>query len=671
MKSISSTGLAALLLLCAAALPSQAVVRGTPVHALALYGEPKYGPDFTHFEYVNPNAPKGGAFVKTNEAYLTFDTFNPYTVKGAPVHGLELLLYDTLMTPSQDEPASVYGLIAQSVEIAPDNAWVEFVLRPEARFTDGSAITAEDVAFSFETVMTKAWPRYRSMYANVQDVQAASKSVVRFTFKTTNDRNLPLLLARYLPILSKSYWENRDFTDTTLEIPVTNGPYVIESFEVGKNIVYRRWNEYWGADLPVNKGQYNFDTVRFEYFRDDDVQFESFKTNGYDFVREVRARRWATGYDFPAVTNGLVKKFEVKSIEPVSVQPLYLNLRNEQFQDKRVRQAISYAFDFESLNANLFYGQYVRSRSYWQGSPLEAVGLPSAAELQLLEPFRGQVPTEVFTTEFSHPVNKGDGDIRESLLLARDLLQDAGWELRDGVLVNIESGKPFTFEILTRSPSSEAVFLPFTQNLKRLGITATLRMVDTSQYINRINDFDYDAANLVFPRNDLTPGNEQYENWGAQAADIKGSNNLSGVKDPVVDALISKIIEAENYEDVTAATRALDRVLTWNFYQILTYTSPTERYAYWTKLGMPEVMPALGIGRMGEFSDGLGESVIALWWFDEANAADMGNEQQAQLDTSNDDEARNSGMNTFVWAIVAAGVLVIAIIGVRRRRVRK
>jgi microcin C transport system substrate-binding protein len=448
---------------------------------------------------------------------------------------------------------------------------------------------------------------------------------VRFVFKTTENRKLPFLLAKFLPVLSKAWWSGRDFSATTLDIPVTNGPYLIDAFDVGKYIVYRRNESYWGKDLPVNRGFNNFDRVRFEYFLDDDVQFEAFKTNGYDYLREVTARRWATGYDFPAVRDKRVVKMEVPDILPKGAQPVYFNLRRPLFQDRRVREALGYAFDFESLNASLFYGQYVRSRSYWQGSPLEATGLPSEAELTLLEPFRGKVPEEVFTTEFTHPVTKGDGNLRDNLLKARELLDAAGWLLKDGVLVNGKTGQLFTFEFLIRQQGTERVYLPFVQNLERLGIKASLRMVDTSQFINRLNTFDYDATVVVFPRNDLTPGPEQRDNWGSEVADVSGANNLSGVKDPVVDALIDKIVAAETYEDVTAATKALDRVLTWNYYQMLTYTAPVERYAFWTtKLAMPEKTPPLGLGMMGEFSDGLGETAVVLWWAASANAASPG-----------------------------------------------
>ena len=639
---------------------AEALTMGKPVHAIALYGEPKYGANFDHFDYVNTNAPKGGTFIKTNESFLTFDTLNPYTLKGAAVHGLELLLFDTLMAPGQDEPATAYVLIAQTAEIAPDNSWVQFVIRPEARFTDGSAITADDVVFSYETMIAKAFPRYRIMYADVDKAEAVKPDTVRFTFKVKSNRKLSLQIAAYLPILSKAYWKDRDSTATTLDVPVTTGPYLIESFEPGKFIVYHRWDNYWGKDLPVNRGLWNFERVRFEYFRDDDVEFEAFKTGVYDFKREVSSRRWATAYTFPAVTDGRVKLLPLQDIQPVSTQPISFNLRRPLFQDRRVRQALNYAFDFESLNNNIFYKQYERSRSYWQGSPLEAKGLPSAAELKLLEPFRDKVPAEVFTAEFMEPTTPGVGDARDNLTKAQGLLKEAGWEVRDGKLTNVKTGAIFAFEILNNQQTMERVYLPYTQNLKRLGIDATVRLVDTAQFINRVNDFDFDATLVVMPHNDLTPGAEQAEIWGSDTADAKASNNLSGVKDPVVDALLKAMIGAETYDDLAAATHALDRVLTWNFYQLLTYTSPIERYAYWSKLKMPEVTPALGIGGMGEVSGGMGESAIALWWMDPTAG------QSASAATPQ--SAPGSGHRDLIIALCVAGGLAVVLYLVRRRR---
>lgn len=655
-----------------AAPQAQALVRGKPAHALALYGEPKYSADFKHFDYVNPDAPKGGTFTKTNEAFLTFDTFNPYTVKGASVHGLELLLYDTLMVNSQDEPASVYGLIAETAQIAPDNSWIEFVLRPQAKFTDGKTVTADDVVFSFNVLVEKAVPRYRAMYADVAKVEALKPNVARFTFKTTDNRKLPFLIAQYLPVLSKDYWKDRDFTATTLDVPVTNGPYAVESFDVGKYILYKRRDDYWAKDLAVNRGMYNFDHIRFEYFRDDDVQFEAFKTGVYDFRREVSAGKWALQYNFPAAEDGRVKKMDMKDIQPLSSQPVYLNLRRPLFQDRRVREALSLAFDFESLNISLFHKLYIRSRSYWQGSPLEAKGLPGADELKLLEPFRDKLPPEVFTQEFNHPVTPGNGDLRENLLKARDLLTQAGWVLKDGVLVNAKTSQPFKFEFMNRQQGAERIYVPYIQNLKRLGIEVNLRTIDTAQFINRINDFDYDATTMVlFPQNDLTPGIEQADTWGSRAAEIPGSSNYSGVKDPVVDALIEKIAAAETYEEVTTATRALDRVLTWNFYQLQTFTAPGERYAYWTKLKMPAVIPALGLGGMGEFSAGGGESALALWWTESDAQAQTTAATPGATPAQAPDIPQSDGSSGPPWgllALVIAGVGVVLFIVVRRRR---
>ncbi len=657
---------AAAILLCNAMAPAHAVVFGKPVHAIALYGEPKYGPDFTHFDYVNADTPKGGTFVKMNESYLTFDTFNPYTIKGASAQGLELLLYGTLMTPSQDEPATVYALIAESAEIAPDNTWVQFVIRPEAKFTDGHAVTADDVVFSFDTFMTKAKPAYRTMYANVAKAEAVQLNTVRFAFKSGEDRKLAFQLAKYLPVISKSYWKDRDFTATTLEVPVTNGPYVIDTFEPGKFLTYKRVADYWGKDLPVNRGLWNFDHVRFDYYRDDDVAFEAFKTGNYDFKREVSSRHWVTAYDFPAVTDGRVKKLDMKSILPATTQPIFLNLRRSLFQDRRVREALNLCFDFDAMNNNLFYHQYVRSRSFWQGSPLEATGVPSAAELKLLEPFRDKVPPEVFTAEFTQAQTAGDGDARENLLKARELLKQAGWEPRDGKLTDTKTGHVLAFEILNDQQSMERVYLPFTQNLKRLGIDATVRTVDTSQYINRLNAFDFDAT-IVAGQNDLTPGADQADAWGSEAADIQGSGNIGGLKDPVIDALAAKIISADTYDELTAATHALDRVLTWNFYQVLTYTSPIEHYAYWSKLKMPDVNPALGIGQMGGFSIGMGESAIALWWADPAGAqAASTPTQPPAVDAVSQPPSSNN--RWIIPALAIAGALVVVFFIRRRNR---
>jgi len=644
---------------------AQAIVRGKPVHSLALYGTPKYSDTFTHFEYANPNAPKGGTFVKANEAFLTFDTFNHFTLKGAQAYGADVLLHDTLMASSQDEPASVYSAIADTIEIAPDGTWVQFVLRPEARFSDNSAITAADVVFSFDTLVAKARPQFRFAYADVDKAVAVDPRTVKFTLKSTQNAKLPLLLAA-LPVLSETYWKDRDFTATTLDIPVTSGPYTIEAFEVGRYVTYRRLDNYWGKDLPINRGLYNFDRVRYEYFRDEDVRFEAFKTNAYDFTREMVARRWVTGYNFPAFQDGRVKKLEVPSIQPSSVTTLVMNLRRPLFQDRRVREAINYAFDFESLNKNIMYDSYTRLRSYWQGSPLEAKGLPSPAELELLEPFRDRLPPALFTEEFKQPTTAGTGDNRENLIKARQLLQDAGWEVQGGRLINKESGKPFEFEITLVQANLERALAAWLQDLKRLGIDAKLRVIDTSQYANRVNDYDYDAIYIGMGTS-LTPGNELQDDLGSESADKPGSANYSGIKDPVVDALIARIIAADNYDDVTTATRALDRVLTFNHYRVLRYSMAADRYAYWAKLKMPDVQPALGLGRMGE-------TAITLWWSDAAatDAASAGapaaTPDQAQAAPVAEGGTETQTTSPWLWValVIAAGLVVVFVI--RRRK---
>ena len=631
--------------------PVFATEHGKAVHAFALYGEPKYAPGFQHFDYVNPDAPKGGTFVKANEAFLTFDTFNPYTLKGAAAYGTDILLDDTLMVSSLDEPASIYSNIADTIEVASDGTWIQFVLRSDAHFSDNSPITAADVAFSFDTLISKARPTYRLIYADVAKVEAVDAKTVKFTIKNTENLKLPLLLAA-VPVLSEKYWKARDFTATTLDIPVNSGPYAIDTFEVGRYVLYKRLQNYWAKDLPQARGLYNFDHVRYEYFRDDDVQFEAFKTAAFDFRVEMSARRWATAYDFPALQHGNVKKMNVPSIQPRDVTTLSLNLRRPLFQDRRVREAINDAFDFESINKTVMSGGYERLHSYWQGSPLEAKGLPSAAEIALLAPYRDKLPPEIFTTEFKQPATAGDGDNRENLIKAAALLKDAGWEIRDGRLLN-KNGEPFAFEIMIVQPSLEQVLSPWLQSLKRLGIEAKLRNVDTSQYSNRVNEFDYDAIYIGMSTN-LTPGSELLDDLSSDAAGRPGSGNYSGIKDPAVDALIDRIIKATTYDDVTTAARALDRLLTFNHYRILSYTLAADRVAYWGKLEMPKAMPALGLGRMGE-------SAIALWWAAPAAAAATGA-------AAAPDSTPAGGHRNLIIVLVVVAVAGIAFFLVRRRR---
>ncbi|MCA0200947.1 MAG: extracellular solute-binding protein [Proteobacteria bacterium] len=630
---------------------ANAVTRGKPVHGIALFGEPKYAPG-DHFAYVNTAAPRTGELTLSNEAFLTFDTFNAFTLKGAQAYGSDTLIHDTLMIGSLDEPASRYGLIAETIEVSPDGRAVQFVLRKEAKFSDGSPITAADVVFSYDTLITKARPVFRFIYADVEKAEAVDERTVKFTVKNTENSKVPLLLGE-LPIFSQAYWSKRNFEDTTLDIPVVSGPYNVDIFEVGRYVRYKRLDNYWGKDLALLRGLYNFAAVRYEYFRDDNVQFEAFKTGGYDMVRETSARRWVQDYNFPAFTDGRVQKLKVPSIQPRDVQTFSLNLRRPLFQDRRVREAINLTFDFESINKSLMYNEYVRLRSYWQGSALEAKGTPTDAELALLEPFRDKLPPELFTSEFTQPTTQGNGASRENLARAAKLLEDAGWKVRDGALVNAK-GQPFNFEITVVQPSLERLIGPWIQDMKRVGINATMRVVDTAQYANRVTDFDYDAI-LIGMSTTLTPGAELVDELSSDSADRPGSSNYSGIKDPVIDALVQHIVKAQTEEEITAATKALDRVLTFNHYRMLTYTLEAERFAYWSKLKRPEILPALGLGRIGE-------AAIALWWSEGATAGPTG-------PTESDGGQRDKGAGTWVMIAVALGLAcAISFLIARRRR---
>ncbi len=600
--------LGAAAIVCATS-PADAIVRGKPVHGIAIHGEPKYGPN-QPFGYVNVSAPKGGTLTLPNANDATFDTFNPFTLKGSSARGVGLM-FETLMTGGADEPSGSYCLVCETIEVAPDNAWAEFKIRKEARFSDGSPMTADDVVFSFTTLITKGVPAYRVYYSEVEKAEALDPRTVRFTFKNKNNNELASIIGQ-LPVLSKAYWSKRDFEATTLDIPLGSGPYIIDTFEVGRFITYKRNEKYWAKDLPIMKGFYNFDRIRYEYFRDDTVQFEAFKTGAYDIHYEATARRWVTEYNFPALKDGRVKKLEVTSDLPMRSQGFTFNLRRAKFADRRVREAMNLAFDFESLNNTIFYNQYTRLRSYWQHSELEAKGPPSPEELALLEPLRGKIPNEVFTQEFKQPVTQGKGAPRENLLKARDLLQQAGWVNKGGALVNAKTGEPFTFEVLLIQESLDRIVLPWFQNLERLGIKGTIRVVDTSQYINRLNDTDFDVTTGGYS-NSLSPGNEQLEFWGSAAAERKGSRNIGGVKDPAIDKLVEVIMNAKDRPSLVTATRALDRVLQWNYFTVLHYQPQSERYGVWTKLQHPARFPLTGMSTP--------DAAIETWWMDPKAAA--------------------------------------------------
>ncbi len=558
-------------------------------HGMAMHGDLKYPPDFKHFDYVNPNAPKGG-MVRLG-AQGTFDTFNSFITKGNPAGGLGLL-YDNLTVKSADEAFTEYGLLAETVHMPEDRSWVAFTLRKEARWHDGVPVTVEDVIWTFNTLIEKGSPFYRFYYGSVSDVVKTAERTVRFNFKPGENRELPLIIGQFT-ILPKHYWEGRDFAKTTLEPPLGSGPYKIEKFDAGRSITLKRVEDWWGKDLPVNKGLYNFDRIRYDYYRDGTIALEAFKAGEFDYRAENSSKAWATAYNIPYVKDGLINKEEISHDRSSGMQGYVYNTRRDIFKDKAVRQALAYAFDFEWSNKNLFYGQYTRTRSYFDNSELAATGLPGADELALLEPYRGRIPDEVFTQEYNPPFNEQAGKIRKNLRTASKILKDAGWIIKDKKRVNEKTGVELKFEIMLGSPISERIVLPFAKNLERLGVTATIRTVDPSQYQRRMETRDFDMVIGGFGQS-LSPGNEQRAFWGSKAADLDGSRNSIGIKDPVIDELIEKVIAAPSRKELVTAVKALDRVLQWGYWLIPNFHSTYDRIAYWNKFGRPAITPTEG-----------------------------------------------------------------------------
>ncbi len=570
-------------------------------HGMSMFGKLKYPAGFKHFEYVNPNAPKGG--LVRLEARGTFDTLNGFTIKGSSAAGLGLI-YDTLLESSRDEAFAEYGLLVETVAVADDLSSVTFNLRPRARWHDGKPITADDVVFSLEILKSKGAPFYRFYYANVDKAEALSPHKVRFTFKGRKNRELPLIIGQ-LPLLPKHYWQGRDFAATTLEPPLGSGPYRISKVDPGRSITYERVADYWGKDLGVNKGRYNFNGLRFEYYRDPTVALEAFKANAFDFRQENTAKIWATQYRFPALKKGQVIKETLTNGNPTGMQSFAFNLRRPQFQDRRVRQALAQTFDFEWANKNLFFGQYTRTQSFFSNSELAAVGLPSAAELKFLEPLKGQIPGEVFTKVYAAPKTDGSGKSRRLLRQAKRLLDAAGWSVRDGQLKNSKTGQAMEIEFLLVSQAFQRIVAPMQKAMERLGIAVKVRVVDTSQYINRLRDFDYDVIVGGWGQS-LSPGNEQRDFWGSAAADRPGSRNYIGIKDLAIDKLVDHIIFAESRAELIATTRALDRVLLWNHFVIPNWHINSYRIAYWNRFSRPAVQAKYSMG----FPD--------TWWLDKA-----------------------------------------------------
>ncbi|WP_289035648.1 extracellular solute-binding protein [uncultured Roseibium sp.] len=583
-------------------------------HGLSVFGDLKYPADFQHFDYINPDAPKGGTFVfrapswSYNQNPRTFNTLNSFILKGDAPPRMELC-FDSLMARALDEPDALYGLIAESVEIEEDGNTYIFNLRPEARFHDGSKLTAEDVAFSLILLKADGHPQISQVLGELLDAEVLDthRVAVRFTGKQT--RQLPLVVAE-LPIFSKRYYTAYDFKQTTLTPPLSSGPYKVGKHAVGRYLEYHKVEDYWGKDLPVSVGHSNFNVLRLEFFREYQVAFEAFKKGNVTFQEEFSSKIWATEYNFPAVEDGRVIRKEFPDNRPAGAQGWFFNTRLDKFSDPRVRRAIGYAFDFEWSNKSLFYGLYTRTQSFFQNSDMMAQGMPSPEELALLEPFRGQVSDEVFGELYVQPVSNGSGFDRSMLREASRLLTEAGYT-RDGSVLVGPTGEPLTIEFLNNSPGYERIVLPYIKNLERLGIKANFRLVDPAQYQARLNDFDFEVASRRFSLT-ATLSDSIRQFWGSKAAGIKGSYNLAGIADPVVDALMETALSAKSREEMTVAARALDRALRPGHYWVPQWTKPVHTVALWDMFGYPEKPPYYDF------------PVETTWWLDLEKAKKIG-----------------------------------------------
>lgn len=574
-------------------------------HGAALIGEPKYPEGFEHFDYVNPDAPKGGTLRLS--ATGSFDTFNPLLSRGELANGLGLV-YETLMEPAMDEVSAEYGLLAEALSYPDDYSSVTFRLRENARWHDGEPVTPEDVVWSFEKAV-ELDPQRQFYYQHVTGAAVTGEREITFTFDEKNNRELPQIVGQLL-ILPKHWWEGtdangnpRDIGATTLEPPLGSGPYRIASFQPGSTTTFERVEDYWGAELPVRVGTNNFDQIEYTYFADRNVEFEAFKAGAFDYWFENAAVRWETGYDFPAAEDGRVIREELENpYRSSGVMVGFIpNLRREKFQDEAVRRALNYAFDFEELNRTIFYGAYQRIDSYFYGTDLASSGLPEGEELEILESVRDKLPEEVFTTPYTNPVGGSAEKQRANLREAVRLFGEAGYEIRNSRMVNVETGEPFEFEIILNGPTIERVALPFAESLRRIGVNVTVRTIEPSQYINRLRSREFDMVYAGWGQS-LSPGNEQWEYWGSRSADREGSQNFGGISDAGIDALIQEVVFADDRETLIAATHALDRTLLAHDYIVPSYTARTARIAYWDKFGRPEELPEYSIG----FPD--------IWW---------------------------------------------------------
>jgi microcin C transport system substrate-binding protein len=590
---LAPTGLFAATSAGGSAAPGQAV----RTHALSLLGEPALPADFPHFPWVRPDAPKGGEIALT--ALGSFDSFNPFIIRGTAAVGATLI-YDTLLKASADEASSEYPYLAQWIELPADRKGVTFELNPAARWHDGRPVTAADVVWTFDTLRQHGRPFYRAYWGDVTQVVAETERRVTFNFRSDENRELALILGQ-MPVLPKHWWEGREFTRPLLDPPLGSGPYRIERFDAGRSVVYARVADWWAKDIPSCKGTQNFGSYRYEYFRDTTVALEAFKAGQIDFRTENVARDWATAYDFPARRRGLVKLDEIRHEIPTGMQAFAVNLRRPLFQDARVRRALIELFDFEWMNANLFYGAYTRTSSYFSNSELASSGLPQGREKEILEGFRGRIPEEVFTAEYTLPKTDGSGNNRAGLRRALTLLQEAGWRVRDRRLVDAQ-GRPFEFEILIQGATFERIALPYVQALERIGMSVNVRSVDPAQYQTRVDAFDYDMTVENIGQS-LSPGNEQRDFFTCEKAREQGSQNVAGICDPAIDELVELVVNAPDREELVARTRALDRVLLWNNFMVPNWHLRAFRIAYWDKFGRPVRNPRYGLG-------------LDTWWID-------------------------------------------------------
>jgi microcin C transport system substrate-binding protein len=605
-----------------AAMPTSAAAQTTAApktwrHGLSLFGDLKYPAGFKHFDYVNPNAPRGG--MARQIAFGTFDNFNYVVagVKGSVAAGLNNI-YDTLMAQAMDEVSTEYGLLAEAVSHPDDFSSVTYRLRPDAKWHDGKPVTADDVIFSLEA-WKKNSPQLSAYYRHVTKAEKTGDREISFTFDSPGNRELPQIVGQLI-VLPKHWWEGtdaqgrkRDIAATTLEPPLGCGAYKVKDFVAGRTVVYERVKDYWGEKLPVNVGQNNFNELRYEYFRDSTVALEAFKADHIDWRTENSAKAWATAYDFPAVREKrvILEEFEIRSSGVM--QAFVFNTRRDKFKDARLRRAFNYVFDFEEMNKQIFFGQYKRIASYFEGTELAARGLPDGLELDILKSVKEPMPPEVFTTAYTNPVNGSAEAVRSNLREAIRLMREAGYELKDRRLTNAKTGEQLTVELLVSDPNSERFMLFYKPALERLGVAVTVRTVDDAQYENRLRQWDFDITTTVWGQS-LSPGNEQRGFWGSQAADQPGSRNLVGIRNPAVDALIDRVIFAKNRDELVAATRALDRVLLWNHYVVPQWTYGKQRTARWDRFGRPQDMPKYGAA-----------AFPTIWWWDAEKQAKAGN----------------------------------------------